>query len=248
MTKVKWAALAATAMMAAGVGMAPARAQGQPAPLLFDDFLFDNLGQPGQNLNNFLQWDVVDGSVDLLGGNLPGAPFAPPANPQGRYVDLGGSTGNPGLFRTKLAYPVTSATSYTLNFDYRSDTPGQINAASVFVGDLRFDFSTSSEAFETFSRIFTFDPLLTSVFVAFQGFEGDADGSGVGIDRVMFGPTLIPAAVPEPAAWGLMVAGVGAVGAALRRRRTVGGRATATVCSRARLCASTSSRTRADDA
>ena len=41
-------------------------------------------------------------------------------------------------------------------------------------------------------RTLTFDPALSTVFVGFQGAEDDADNSGVGIDRIQFGPTLIP--------------------------------------------------------
>lgn len=218
MTRFETAALAATALLSIG-GATAAQAQAQPAPVLFDDFLFDNLGQPGENLNDFIQWNVTGGSVDLVGGNVPGAPLAPPANPLGRYVDLGGSTGNPGQFQTKIAIPTTAASSYTLTFAYRSDTPGQFNAATVSAGGFSFDFGTASEAFTQFSRTFTFDPLISSAFVTFQGLETDTDNSGVGIDLVQFGPTLVAAgAVPEPSTWALMILGVGMTGAAMRRR------------------------------
>ena len=221
MGSIKRAAFAVGTVVGAALCSVPAQAQtGQPAPFLFDDFLLDNGGQPGENLNNFFQFDVTGGSVDLVGGNIPGAPLAPPANPLGRYVDLGGSTGNPGLFRTRLAIPVTSATSYTLNFDYRSDTAGQLNRASVLIGDQIFAFSSSTAEFTRFSRTFTFGPALSTVFVGFQGAEDDTDNSGVGIDRMEFGPTLIPGggAVPEPATWAMLLVGFGAIGARLRRR------------------------------
>ena len=62
----------------------PAAAQtAQPAPQLFDDFLFDNAGQPAENFNGFFQWQVIGGSVDLVGGNIPGK------TPTG-LVDFGG--------------------------------------------------------------------------------------------------------------------------------------------------------------
>lgn len=221
MKSVKRTALTAGMIAAAALCSVPAHAQsGQPAPLLFDDFLFDNAGQPGENLNNFLQFNVTGGSVDLVGGNVPGAPLAPPANPLGRYVDLGGSTSDPGLFQTRLAIPVTSATSYTLNFDYRSDTAGQLNRASVLIGDQTFALSSSSADFMRFSRTFTFDPALSTVFVGFQGAEDDTDNSGVGIDLIQFGPTLIPGggAVPEPSTWAILLVGFGSIGAILRRR------------------------------
>lgn len=211
----------AAAMTVACLSGTPAQAQtGQPAPLLFDDFLFDNGGQPAEDFNGFFQFTVTGGSVDLVGGDVPGAPGGPPF---GRFVDLGGSTGNPGRFESTFPIPVVGGSllpgqSFTLNFDFRS-TGGGLNFGSVFVGDQAFDFSTSSLDFTTFSRTFSFDPSLTTVSVAFQGLESDTDGEGVGIDRIQFGPTLI-AAVPEPSAWAMMIVGVGAVGAGLRRRRT----------------------------
>ena len=55
----------------------------------FDFFLFDNGGQPQENFNLFFQWNVIGGSVDLVGGNVPGAVGGPPDEPGGRYVDLG---------------------------------------------------------------------------------------------------------------------------------------------------------------
>lgn len=55
-------------------------------------------------------------------------------------------------------------------------------------------------------------------------FQADyfADGRGVLLDNVIVNGERAPvAAVPEPAAWALMILGFGAAGSALRRRRTV---------------------------
>ncbi|MES2753339.1 MAG: PEPxxWA-CTERM sorting domain-containing protein, partial [Pseudomonadota bacterium] len=166
------------------------------------------------------QWDVTGGSVDLVGGNIPGVLGAPPDMPDGRYVDLGGSTGNPGRFETRLAYPVTAGTSYNLTFDYRS-TGGDLNAAQAFVGDQVFSVSRADPTFTRFSQDFIFsDQFIASsggmARIAFQGAEGDLDGSGIGIDGVLFGPNLV-AAVPEPGSWAMMIIGFGLAGGALRR-------------------------------
>jgi hypothetical protein len=60
-----------------------------------------------------------------------------------------------------------------------------------------------------------------TVDLRFQ-FQADyfADGRGVLLDNVVVNGELKPsAAVPEPAAWALMILGFGAAGSALRRRR-----------------------------
>ena len=81
----------------------------------FDYFFSDNLGVPAQNFNGFVQWNVTGGSVDLVGGVGPGVLGVPPSQPLGRYVDLGGSTGNPVLFQTRLAYPILAGASYNFS-------------------------------------------------------------------------------------------------------------------------------------
>jgi len=151
----------------------------------FDFFFSDNLGAPADDFNLFLQWQVTGGSVDFVGGFGPGIFGAPPDEPRGRYVDLGGSTGDPGRFETRLAYPVLPNQLYNLTFEYRS-TGGDLNSATVQVGDKIWTVSTSSTEFQTFSQNFTFEEL-GAVRIVFQGAEDDLDGSGIGIDGVLFG-------------------------------------------------------------
>lgn len=203
-------------------GGADAQSQFPPPPgnLFFDYFFSDNAGQPQDNLNAFVQWNVTGGSVDLVGGNVPGAIGAPPNDPAGRYVDLGGSTGAPGRFETRLAFPVTANTTYNFTFDYRS-TGGDANAAQAFVGDQTFSVARTDPTFARFSQDFTFsDAYIASsgglARVVFQGDPLDTDNSGIGIDGVLFSQVI--AAVPEPSSWTLMIGGFGLVGGALRRR------------------------------
>jgi hypothetical protein len=51
--------------------------------------------------------------------------------------------------------------------------------------------------------------------------SGNAHISDFAVDGGMFGVADLRGAVPEPATWALMIAGFGAVGASLRRRRVV---------------------------
>lgn len=157
-----------------------------PAVVEFFDFFFsDGGGIPQDAFNTFIQWNVTGGSVDLVGGVGPGVFGAPPEQPLGRYVDLGGSTGNPGFFETKLAFPVVAGQTYNFTFDYRS-TGGDLNTATATIGNQAFTVSSSSEEFQRFNQSFTATET-GLVRVAFQGNERDTDGSGIGIDGVLFG-------------------------------------------------------------
>ena len=157
-----------------------------PAVINFFDFFFsDGGGIPQDDFNAFIQWNVMGGSVDLVGGVGPGVFGAPPEQPLGRYVDLGGSTGDPGLFETRLAFPVVAGQTYNLTFDYRS-TAGDLNTAIATIAGQSFTVSTASESFQRFNQTFTATE--TGLFrLSFQGDERDTDGSGIGIDGVLFG-------------------------------------------------------------
>ncbi len=230
-----WKMLAAATV---GLGtLVPAAASAQLFPtqpngtvIFFDYFLFDNGGLPQQNLRTFLQWTVTNGSVDLIGGVGPGVFFAPPIETNGRYVDLGGSTGAPGLFETTAALPLLQGATYGLSFLYRSDTAGQTNSATASFAGNTFDVATSSGDFQFFNREFVVGSGLTSR-LAFQGLRTDTDNSGIGIDAVLLrvvrladgtlptNPGLpVNGAVPEPSTWALLIAGFGAIGATMRRR------------------------------
>lgn len=219
----------AAAPAAAQVGGTPTLPNTPGTVVFFDFFFSDNAGAPADNFNNFVQWNVTGGSVDLVGGFGPGVFGAPPNNPLGRYVDLGGSTANPGLFSTRLPLDILAGATYELSFMYRSTLPGQQNAASASFGGRTFNVSSSSEAFSQFSQTFVVNSVASST-IAFQGMKADTDNSGVGIDGVVLrivglpggavptDPGLpLPGAVPEPATWAMMLMGFGVVGFALRR-------------------------------
>ena len=242
MTPSKLRCLAAGLLLSFGmIGAAPASAQVNNPPTLpttpgtivfFDFFFSDNGGVPANNFNNFVQWNVTGGSVDLVGGFGPGVFGAPPNNPAGRFVDLGGSTGNPGLFSTRLPLDILAGATYELSFMYRSTLPGQENTASASFGGQTFNVSSSNEAFSQFSQSFVVNSVASST-IAFQGLKSDTDNSGIGIDGVLLrivglpgggvptDPGLpLPAAVPEPATWAMMLMGFGMVGFGMRRRQT----------------------------
>ncbi len=158
-----------------------------PDPVVFfDNFFSDGGGAPADDFNSFVQWNVTGGSVDLVGGTGLGIFGAPPNQPNGRFVDLGGSTGDPGLFGTSGPLSVVAGQTYNLTFNYRSTT-GDLDAATVTVGDRTFGVSSASTSFTRFSQDFTADQT-GPITISFQGDEADRDNSGLGVDGLLFGP------------------------------------------------------------
>lgn len=223
MTYHRAATTFAPMLAAAAALLAPASASAQGVPIFFDDFLADNAGVPAENFNAFFQWTVSGGSVDLVGGVGPGQPLAPPDNPFGRFVDLGGSTGDPGLFEIRIPFAYTPGSAFNLTFRYRSTTDGQLNTGSALFAGQAFTVSSNTAKFQEFSRTFTLDsPGLSTL--AFQNLASDTDNSGLGIDRVVLslavpgGPGGPGGAIPEPATWAMLVLGFGVLGGAMRGR------------------------------
>ncbi len=164
-----------------------ANSQNPEPPIFFDGFLLDNAGQPADNYNGFFLWNVTDGSVDLIGGATPGVDD-PAAG--GRYVDLGGSTNDPGVFATKLALPFVAGVTYNLSFNYNS-VDGQTHTATATIGAQVFNITASSTTFQRFSQNFTFSSA-TMANLVFQ--DLGSGNSGVGIDTVQVSVALPPTA------------------------------------------------------
>lgn len=201
-------AAGACAGMLTSTSMAQSVTPTPPIPVgnvFFDYFLFDNAGQPANGfgspalpLQQFLLWTVTDGTTDLVGGNAPGIDDLADG---GRYVDLGGSTNDPGRMQTRQSFPFSSAITYELFFEYRS-TDGLPASADVEVAGKRFTVNTSSTAFQNFSTTFTVDAPLTTPLLSTLAFQDlGNDNSGIGIDAVLLN------IVPEPASLGLLAGG-----------------------------------------
>ena len=95
------------------IGMQRAQAQVVSPELLF----FDDFSQEGNstvlNYNAFLNWNVTDGTVDLL---TPVNGFVPDNLSSTNYVDLDGSTGNAGRLETKDSFFLEAGAQYRLSF------------------------------------------------------------------------------------------------------------------------------------
>lgn len=189
------------AFKAAIIGAAAISA-GAHADIVFqDNFNGENEGSGSLNYSAFLHWSVEDGTVDLIGNGY--FDFYPG---NGLYVDLDGSSGQPGMIYTSLEL---AAGSYRLEFDLGGSTRGESNMVGVIAGSSMETYTLASS-----------DPL-TRRAIDFTsngdgpvmiGFRNDGwDNMGAILDNVTVS-TLVPA--PGSA----MLAGMGVLCLARRRR------------------------------
>jgi choice-of-anchor C domain-containing protein len=155
--------------------------------------------------SSFGPWNVTSGSVDLIGSYWQ----SPTAG--GGSVDMDGNS--PGAIDQTLNL---TAGTYVLTFDLSGNPDGAPvtktldvsvgSASEVFTYTLGPDNHENNMLYTPESLIFTATGPTTLTFAS-----GDVDspyGAAIGGVSVT--------AVPEPAAWSLMIAGLGFIGAGLR--------------------------------
>ena len=81
------------------------------SPIFTDNFNADNAGNGALNYAGFTNWNVTNGSVDLIGDGTS-HPYLLVGN--GLYVDLDGTTNDAGIFSTKQTF---EPGSYKVEFD-----------------------------------------------------------------------------------------------------------------------------------
>lgn len=149
-------------------------------------------------------WTVTDGTVDLIG---PGLFDLLPGN--GHYIDLDGSTSNSGLFSNSVN--LTGGITYTLSFDLAGSQRGTSETVNVIFGSENASFSlNSADPFSTYSMNFT-PGASGSYNFSYQNSGGD--NVGILLDNVSVSP------VPEPETYAMLLAGLGLLGFAARRRK-----------------------------
>jgi hypothetical protein len=169
----------------------------------------DNFDADAQGLNYtaFVNgWTVGNGTVDLVGTGF--FEFYPG---NGNYVDLDGSTSDAGVLSRSLT--LTGGTTYTATFSLGGSTRGDSNLVDVGFGTSLASFTLlSSDPLASQSLAFT--PLSSGSYtLSFANFGGD--NLGAILDNVV----VSTPAIPEPETYALMLAGLGAVGYASRRRK-----------------------------
>lgn len=162
-------------------------------------------------------------SGDGSSGTNYGVSFTP--NALAINVYNGRNEPNPGIlfFQSGGAVTINYAAGFTTNFSffYASNSAATItvydglNATGNVLGTVALanNFSSSCSFCQWDAAGVTFAGTARSI-----DFSGGADA--VGYDQITFG-SANAGAVPEPAAWGMMITGFGMIGAAARRRSKV---------------------------
>jgi hypothetical protein len=170
-----------------------------------------NIGtQPGSNsqgpdhgVPSGFGWTVGNGNVDIISYNT----YGPGPTNGGAYgLDLVGY-GSTGEISQSIT---TSATQkYVVTFDYKSNPGVSGPTAAVLFNGINIGNVTGSGAWQVFTTTVTGTG--GSALFALNETYGYSNG-GVFLDNISV------SAVPEPAAWALMIGGLGMTGFALRRR------------------------------
>lgn len=169
-------------------------------------------GSAQNDPNNILipGWTAVN--ADIMSNNFNGTTAT--AFEGNQYLDLVGFSPSGSIAQT---FATVAGQSYTLTFGYSNNAFSGANSrsAEVRIGSDLLDIITHSTAtannlnWSIYTKNFVATDALTKL--SFIG-SGDSN-AGVLLDAVSVN------AVPEPTSWAMMILGIGAVGAALRRQR-----------------------------
>ena len=191
-------------------------AQASQAAVVFsDDF---NSTAQGLNQAVFANWTVTQGSVDVIGDGGPYA-FLPVGN--GNYVDLNGSTGQPGQLTTNMTF---GAGTYVVSFDL-AGSQGGVGSIDPTSKTTQIAFSiggaTQSLTLNPLSPLTTYSFTFTTTApgqLSFTDLSGGNNNIGNLLDNVSV------SAVPEPSTWAMMILGFFGLGF-MGYRRKLSGRA-----------------------
>jgi choice-of-anchor C domain-containing protein len=166
-------------------------------------------------------WTVGGHSIDYIGGYWQAAEG-------NRSIDLAGS--GIGSIAQDIATAIGQAYRVTFSVARNPDGGSNPRTGLVEIVDgtssvISFNnASTSSAEMGWETRTFDFVATSTSSVLRFSADESSANYFGLALDNVTIsdlGASPASPAVPEPDTWAMMLAGFGAVGLALRRRRNI---------------------------
>ncbi len=155
-------------------------------------------------------WTVTNGTVDTIGPlfyNLCGAGH-------GKCIDLDGSTGDAGILSKSLN--LTGGVQYTATFELAGNQRGGSDTGTVSFGfgsnNVTFALA-ANDAFSSYQLLFT--PTTTGLYsLSFSNAGGD--NIGALLDNVAVVNQV--SAVPEPESFAMLLAGLGLMGAVVRRK------------------------------
>ncbi|MEH2320896.1 PEP-CTERM sorting domain-containing protein [Nostoc sp.] len=199
--------IALTALTAIGFATTNSASAASVTTLLQDSF--DQENSTALNYDHFVNWNVINGSVDLI-GSVGFYDFLP-AN--GLYVDLDGSTGQAGTLQSKTIFNFQAGDTVNLSFQLAGNQRNNVtDSVTVSLGTLFNDTFLLPEfqGFTNFTRSFTVANA-TNATLDFKGIG--ADNVGLLLDNV-----TLTKSVPEPGSiMGLLA--FGAFGATSLRKR-----------------------------
>ena len=185
--------------------------------LLSDDFNAENGGAAQTSYDAFAKWNVIRGSVDLIGNGefdfFPG---------NGLYIDSDGTNASaPGLLESKTTFDLLTSEMYTLSFRL-GNTDDQFggtenpNRLMVSIGSFAETFTRIGlQDFESITRTFQVSADMMGQTISFDQL-GASDAIGVLIDDVQF--SCDTCVVPEPSS--VFLLGLILTGSVLCRRES----------------------------
>ena len=196
--------IALTALTAIGFATTNSAIAASVTTILQDSF--DQENSTALNYDHFANWNVINGSVDLIGNG-----FFDLLLPNGLYVDLDGSTRQAGTLQSKTTFNFQAGDTLNLSFQLAGNRRNNLtDSVTVSLGNLFSEtfLLPGNQAFTNFTRSFA----VTNATNATLDFKGiGADNVGLLLDNV-----TLTKSVPEPGS----IMGLLALGAtALRKRK-----------------------------
>ena len=166
------------------------------------------------NFDALENWNIADGAVDLFtnGG------FGLPCGSAG-CLDLDGSIRDAARLESITEFSFIAGASYTLSLDFAGRNQGGEETLSFgVIGVASETLTFLSQDITDVTETLTFGVAADTVGSLFIDHEG-GDNFGILLDRVtLTETTTTPAVVPLPAAGWLLLAGLGGMGVARKRR------------------------------